>query len=326
MYSNHPQVSVVVPAYNAERTIECCIASVLRQTFTDIELIVCDDASVDSTLQRLRGFEDPRLTVLNNEVNLGEGMTRDRAIAVARGRWLAVLDADDAWQPNRLQLMLEVVGEQEDCMVFDDLLLCHDAAYGMIPWKRLRGQRAFGARRSRPRDVAAEDYIRSERLLIKPLIPRRAILEHHLRHSDRRFAADTEYFLRLASLGLRFRYLPEPLYWYRITPGSATAAAKGGAQMRECLMECANYPGFSPAARRAFSYKIRQLEDYEALHDLVHQLRQLQLLRFAAEASRRPRAILIVPRLLTRRLLYVAHRAWHGGRRHLATARAIPEE
>ena len=96
-------VSIVMPAYNAEKYIEQAIRSVINQTYKDWELIVIDDGSIDNTASIL--FElaalDSRIHALKNEKNCGASYTRNRAISLARGEWIAFLDSDDLWMPEK---------------------------------------------------------------------------------------------------------------------------------------------------------------------------------------------------------------------------------
>ena len=266
-------VSIVVPAYNAARTIGEMIASVLAQTCPDFELVVCNDASTDATAAVVRGFADPRIRLLENDTNLGEGASRDRAIAAARGQWIAMLDADDAWQPQRLERLLAVAGDAGNCMVFDDLLRCHDTPAGLVAWRRLRGPSAFGSRGIKPRDVPVERFIQSDRLLIKPLVPASCIRAGDIRHGLSRFGADTEFFLRLLATGVRLRYVPEAMYLYRITPGSATANPARHRLMRECVEAAMALPGFAPSAREALRGKVEALRRKETYASFVGAVR-----------------------------------------------------
>jgi glycosyltransferase involved in cell wall biosynthesis len=96
-----PTVTVVMPLYNAERYVEQAIASVLAQTYVDFELIVVDDGSTDESVQRVRRFRDPRIRLVI-QANRGLAGARNTGIRHARGRYIALLDADDAWQPDKL--------------------------------------------------------------------------------------------------------------------------------------------------------------------------------------------------------------------------------
>lgn len=97
-----PPVSVVIPAYNRASTIGAAIGSVLRQTFTDFELVVVDDGSTDGTLEAARAIADPRLRVIAAPRNLGAAGARNLGVAQARGTWIAFQDSDDEWLPEKL--------------------------------------------------------------------------------------------------------------------------------------------------------------------------------------------------------------------------------
>lgn len=98
-------VTVIMPAYNAERYIEEAVRSVMAQTFPYWELIIIDDGSRDATVEiaeRMAG-EDSRITLLRNEVNMGVAKTRNRGLDLAEGSYVALLDSDDIWYPEKLE-------------------------------------------------------------------------------------------------------------------------------------------------------------------------------------------------------------------------------
>ena len=103
------EVSVVIPAYNAERYLEETGRSVLAQTYQDFEIIIVDDGSKDGTValaNRLAG-EDSRITVLRNPRNQGVAETRNHGIRQATGTYIALLDSDDVWAPAKLEKQLD---------------------------------------------------------------------------------------------------------------------------------------------------------------------------------------------------------------------------
>jgi glycosyltransferase involved in cell wall biosynthesis len=94
----NPRVSVIMPAFNREKYIAASIESVLGQTFEDFELIVIDDGSTDKTLSVAETFaSDPRVQIVKNEKHLGIAGTRNRALELAHGEYIAPLDSDDVW-------------------------------------------------------------------------------------------------------------------------------------------------------------------------------------------------------------------------------------
>ena len=100
--SDPPSVSVVIPAYNRAATIVAAIDSVLRQTWTDFELIVVDDGSTDGTLAAAAAVADPRLRLVPAPRNLGAAGARNLGVEEARGTWIAFQDSDDEWLPEKL--------------------------------------------------------------------------------------------------------------------------------------------------------------------------------------------------------------------------------
>ncbi|WEK36534.1 MAG: glycosyltransferase family 2 protein [Candidatus Pseudobacter hemicellulosilyticus] len=101
-----PKVSVGIAVYNGEQFIARAVSSVLRQTITDLELIIVNDGSTDGTLGVLEQFTDPRIILLKNDGNKGVTYTRNRYCAAAAGEYLAVLDADDEWPAEKLEKQL----------------------------------------------------------------------------------------------------------------------------------------------------------------------------------------------------------------------------
>lgn len=109
MHRTRPLVSVVTPTYNGETYIAETIRSVLRQEFSDFEYIIVDDASTDGTERILRAFagEDPRIRCIRLEKNTGQpAIPRNFAVRSARGKYIALIDHDDLWLPEKLSLQV----------------------------------------------------------------------------------------------------------------------------------------------------------------------------------------------------------------------------
>jgi glycosyltransferase involved in cell wall biosynthesis len=97
-----PEITVIIPAYNAERTVGAAVDSVLAQTFADFELLVIDDGSQDTTADVVAARNDRRVKCVRTE-NGGVSVARNRGLELAAGSYVAFLDADDAWQPTKLE-------------------------------------------------------------------------------------------------------------------------------------------------------------------------------------------------------------------------------
>ncbi len=97
-----PIVSVVMPMFNAETTVEMALRNVLTQTFTHFEVIVIDDGSSDTTVDKVSAFNDPRIQLITQQ-RRGLAGARNTGINAAKGKYIALLDATDVWAPNKLQ-------------------------------------------------------------------------------------------------------------------------------------------------------------------------------------------------------------------------------
>ena len=110
-------ISVILPVFNGEKYIGDAIDSILRQTHTELELIVIDDASTDRTREILGGYDDPRMCVLHNDNNSGIVFSLNRGLDVCKGKYVARMDADDIAMPNRLAEQLHYMKMHPEVIV-----------------------------------------------------------------------------------------------------------------------------------------------------------------------------------------------------------------
>lgn len=103
-------ISIIMAAYNAEKTIEQAINSVLKQTYPNFELLVINDCSKDGTVELVKNIAatDSRIHLLTNEKNSGVSYTRKHGLEEAKGPWIAILDSDDAWAPDKLEKQIDL--------------------------------------------------------------------------------------------------------------------------------------------------------------------------------------------------------------------------
>ncbi len=120
-----PTVSVIIPAYNHERFIGPAIESVLKQTFDDFELIIIDDGSTDKTAEVVKGYSDSRLTYLYQD-NQDAYNTINRGLGLAQGEFISILNSDDVYATNRLELLLKRQKETGAHCLFTDVIPISD--------------------------------------------------------------------------------------------------------------------------------------------------------------------------------------------------------
>lgn len=106
-------ISIAMTTYNGEKYLKEQLDSILNQTYTDYELIICDDCSSDSTIAILKDYavKDNRIKVFYNEMNLGFKKNFQKAISICRGDYVALCDQDDIWTPDHLEILLGNIGD-----------------------------------------------------------------------------------------------------------------------------------------------------------------------------------------------------------------------
>ncbi len=113
---NHPKISIILPVYNAAPYVGEAIESLLHQTFTDFELIIIDDGSRDESVSRITAFKDQRIRLYKNESNLGLIKTLNKGLELARGEYIARMDADDISLPRRLEIQYNFLEKNKNIM------------------------------------------------------------------------------------------------------------------------------------------------------------------------------------------------------------------
>lgn len=149
---NYGLVSIVMPNYNGSKYLEETIRSVIAQTYQNWELLFVDDCSSDNSLELVRAFDDERIRIFQNEKNSGAAVSRNLALKKAKGRWIAFLDSDDLWLPDKL-------AEQLSFMVSND---CH---FSYTPYSQIDESgkplnvEVTGPRRVNKRKMYRYDYV-----------------------------------------------------------------------------------------------------------------------------------------------------------------------
>jgi len=208
-----PLITAIIPAYNVADTIGRAIASVLAQTYHNIEVVLVNDGSTDDTA-RIVQESYPEVVYIEQE-NSGPSVARNRAAEAASGEFLACLDADDAWVPEKTERQLQVM--------LDDPGVSAVATSGWVlrdghryPWGN--------PRKPRVRDITVRDLLQGL-LPICPSLMIRADAFGALGGYDPVGAENLDLFCRLLAMGQRFVYLNEMLYLYHSQPGSRSSAS-----------------------------------------------------------------------------------------------------
>lgn len=204
-----PRVSVVMPAYNAERYIEEAIQSVQVQTMPDWELVVVDDCSTDTTPELLRelSHQDERIVPVFNRMNRGAAGSRNVALEICAGEYIAFLDSDDLWRPSKLDVQLRLVQATGADIVY--------SSYAMFDERGKRHYNDFIVKES----TSFDDMLRRNEIGCLTALMRRELAQQY-RFSEDIYQEDYALWLALLRDGCKAVGIAEVLADYRIRAGS----------------------------------------------------------------------------------------------------------
>lgn len=206
-----PLVSVIIPTLERPEFLQAALRSVLRQTVPDFEVLIVDDGSATAILPLLDALNDGRIRYFRHESNRGEAAARNTGILHARGAYVAFLDDDDEWLPDKLRLQLDLFSRQPDTVgcVYGGYVAIR-ARDGEVLWRRVPTKRGDLSR----------DLVRSN-LLGAPLtvmLRRECVERVGLFDEDIAFGVDYDLWIRVAR-EFRFDFVPEIVARYTVHPG-----------------------------------------------------------------------------------------------------------
>lgn len=251
---NVPAVSVVIAAYNHGRFIKQTITSVLEQTFQDFEVIVLDDGSTDNTRAEVASVPDARIRYFYQPNSGLPAIGRNKGMAMAQGRYIALLDGDDYWKNDKLEKCIGVLDSMPDTG-----LVCHNEAV-VYEGKVLRNT-SYGPYE---KDMYGRLLFGGNCLHTSAIVMRRQVFfDEGLRFSEDKdlfTVEDYEYWLKL-SRAIKFFFIPDILGCYRVTEEGAFLAsgASNTVNMLKLLdrhfaaIDLGKYGGVSAARRRKSS-------------------------------------------------------------------------
>jgi glycosyltransferase involved in cell wall biosynthesis len=295
-----PKVSVIVCAYNAQKYLAATIDSVLDQTFRDFELVIVDDGSTDGTETLVRSYDGRGPIVYHKQANAGFGAARNKAVELARGEWIAIIDHDDVCLPDRLKLQLEAAARHPEVgLVFanSDFFKDDGAVVGHVFDAYDPSGRVIPAGAAAELLLVEGCFVDSETAFFR----KADALAAGGFPTRYRYVPDYDFFLRLAERRAIYG-IPETVARWRVHPGQLTQTAKD-TMIREhilVLKEWADKPSLGARTRRVVEVK---LAAYLARAMARPTLRkEFGLLKLASGAARRAPKAILEPDWMLRRL------------------------
>ena len=207
-----PIVSVIVPAYNAEKTIEKCIDSLLNQTLKNIEIIVINDCSKDNTLKILKKYKN-KIKLLDNKKNLGPAGSRNKGLDAAKGKYIGFVDSDDWVASNMYELMSSKMNDEVDLVACSRINVTKNGEKAIINTNK---------------DTDAKAFTKTSNYNCDKLFKRDIIEKYKLRMPEEySYAEDFAFGIRYKYYANKMCILEEPLYYYLAdSEGSITNSYK----------------------------------------------------------------------------------------------------
>jgi succinoglycan biosynthesis protein ExoO len=288
-----PYVSVIIPAYNVAGYLERTLDSALTQTISVFEVIVVDDASSDTTFEVASSVaaRDARVRVLRNESNRGPAASRNRAMHAARGEWIALLDGDDAWRPERLERMMAYATNAD--VISDDVYVVARSRTKpgeYMFWSLLRER---GLTLTKPRWLSLRDFVGYDIGLIHPIFRRTFLTSHRLAYNPSpslRGIEDFHFYFEILWKGARWLQLPRAYYlWTSGRVGSLTSNQRVHWQRAiEATRSLCSHPAAAEDAALAATLerRIQECSDilvYDTIRDLLRHRRFAEFAKFLLE-------------------------------------------
>ncbi len=297
-----PLVSVVIPAYNAEKTICNTIDSVLGQTMPNLEVIVVDDESRDGTVQAVEAVRDPRVSLLRCSKNGGPSAARNLGLKRAHGSWAAFVDADDEWVPTRLENLLAAAQPELECFVADLTEVCIPDARGRLAPLRPAALQAEGT---------IEDFDFSDSvelpMCVYPMVSTAALARHQIQFPEWGSGGDWAFLIaRLSASRVKGKLIHRVGYLYRATGAHDSSTLRS----IEEHLKVTEFLASDHDVQQATRERLRLLAVEIRKRLLVAALRERRWTKFAQYSRRNPGDLLGLPgsvlRYLQKRVQYSA--------------------
>ena len=248
-------VSIVMPAYNAQDYIQEAIQSVLQQTYTEWELLVIDDASSDRTAEIVNQLvrKDRRVHYIKNKANIGAAESRNRGVELAEGQWIAFLDSDDCWHPDKLKKQMDFAEKNNVEFVFSGSSFMDKEGRPLKYYLKV------------PRSISYTELLKQNIISCSSvLIKKTLIADFPMKHAEDLHEDFAVWLQILKNRHIEAFGIDEPLLIYRIT-----STSKSGNKMKAARMtyRVYRYLGLSPirAGYYWLWYFYKSIKKYRAI-------------------------------------------------------------
>lgn len=306
-------MSVIIPAYNAVTHLDRALDSALAQTMPDLEVIVVDDASTDATSDKARrsAVRDIRVRLLENDRNRGVSASRNRGIGASQGEWIALLDADDAWLPQRLERMLAEAANAD--VVSDDVSIIHETTRRSGGFSARSLIQEQNLRIKEPAWIDLLRFVEHDLGLLKPIFRRAFLQRQGLSYrTDVRYAEDYLLYFEILALKARWKQLPQAYYLHYKHGGSVSTTSLKDQRKKLALWQgvlentqgLLSHPAVvnDAAVTAALGRHRQEALGHIAFAGFWEALRERRFVELARRLYRRPANLILLAKYIAKRL------------------------
>lgn len=205
----NPVVTIIVPVFNAEKTIEKCIKSIINQTLKEIEIVIIDDCSTDNTKTLLEQYKnESKIKIIKNNKNEGPSISRNKGINIAKGKYIGFVDSDDYIEPTMFEYMLNKITKEVDLVCCGRRNIYKTGTKIILPKKITNNPKKFSS---------TSNYT-CDKLFKKSIINK-----YNIQFPEKyRYAEDFAFLIKYKYYANKMNVVKEPLYNYVINKNSIT--------------------------------------------------------------------------------------------------------
>lgn len=286
-------VSIIIPSYNHLAYIPKAVESVLEQTHSDLELIIIDDGSTDDSLAYLQALTDPRVRLVA-QANAGAHNAINRGLEMARGEYLAILNSDDIFHPDRLKICLERLASGDVDLVATwievidregKVLGVKEGWHNMLPWPIRHPERSFAQSNDFARNLLMTNFVSTT----SNIVFSRKLYDAVGGMRNLRFAHDWDFLLR-AAYSFKCDLIAQPLLQYRIHATNTISSNRAWMLFEICWVLATGMGRFEGVSLYAAADREALIRDVHALGESINTQgndRVLWMIRQFIDARRR---------------------------------------
>lgn len=209
------KVSVIIPVYNSEKYIEKCLKSVLNQTYSNLEILIINDHSIDSSLDIIDNIKDDRVRVVSFDKNKGVSAARNKGIELASGKYICFLDSDDYWNLEKIEKQIKFIEKNNYKFIYSNYAFFNDKTQKVTK------------RTNVPKKITYEKAIKNTTIFVSTvMLDMTQLKKEDIYMPDIKIGQDTSCWWQILKKGITAYGMEELLAYYRVYNQSSLSSNK----------------------------------------------------------------------------------------------------